>query len=160
MFSCKEPIVQFEEPQPADVKSLLKIPEKLYGNYSNENDSIKLIISSSLIIKKFAVSDSIGYYFNDTIFNLETDQIKKFRGHYYINDLLSNNNWDVHKIKLRSGFLTIEGISTEEEISNLEQITETKNDTTKTFVVKPTKKQFKVFLKKNGFNSGEVFIKN
>jgi hypothetical protein len=55
--------------------------------------------------------------------------------------------------------LNINGIETENEISLLENITESKKDTAKPFTIKPTKRQFKEFIKKNGFSNGEIYIK-
>ena len=55
--------------------------------------------------------------------------------------------------------LNLNDISTKEEIEILEEITETKKDSSETFVIKPSKKQFRAFVKKNGFSKGEVYIK-
>jgi hypothetical protein len=53
----------------------------------------------------------------------------------------------------------LSSIETENELKLLESITETKMDTTKPFKIKPTKKQFKEFIKKNGFSEGKIYLK-
>ena len=63
------------------------------------------------------------------------------------------SNWD------RELHRNMNDISTNEEIEMLEEIMETKKDTALTFVIKPTKKQFREFVKKNGFSNGEMYIK-
>jgi hypothetical protein len=113
--------------------------------------------------KIIKINDSLfsNYVYSDTIFNLKkTDVLKKFKGYYFLNKSIEKTGfWEVEKLKLTKGVLKINGIETENEISLLETITESKRDTVKPFTIKPTKKQFKEFIKKNGFVEGETYLK-
>lgn len=98
--------------------------------------------------------------FKDTIFSINKGNVlKKMKGYYFLNIKHSENNWVVKKLYLKKGLLNLNDISTNEEIEILEEITETKKDSSETFVIKPTKKQFREFVKKNGFSNGEVYLK-
>ncbi|MEW5677250.1 hypothetical protein ABGT15_13125 [Flavobacterium enshiense] len=116
-------------------------------------------------LEKFSVkriSDSLftNYIYTDTIFNINEENIlRKTKGHYFLSSKDSENSWSVKKLSLKNGQLNLNNISTNEEIELLEEITETKKDTAKPFVVKPTKKQFKEFVKRNGFTEGEIYLK-
>lgn len=117
--------------------------------------------------EKFAVkriSDSLftvtDYIYSDTIFNISRENVlRKTKGYYFLNSKDKENNWSVKKVLLKNGQLNINPISTNQEIELLEKITGTKKDTVKPFVLKPTKKQFKEFVKRNGFTEGEVYLK-
>ncbi|WP_130734648.1 hypothetical protein [Flavobacterium sp. J27] len=61
----------------------------------------------------------------------------------------------MQKLFLQKGQLYINTIISESEITLLETLTESKKDTVKPFVLKPTKKQFKEFVKRNGFTEGD-----
>lgn len=96
----------------------------------------------------------------DTIFSINNDNVlRKMKGHYFLNIKHSNNNWIVKKLFLKNGLLNMNDISTKQEIEMLEEIMETKKDTALPFVIKPTKKQFREFVKRNGFSNGESYIK-
>jgi hypothetical protein len=55
--------------------------------------------------------------------------------------------------------LILSGIYSNQEIESLEQLTETKRDTIFPHNFRPTKKQFKKFVKENGFEENEVYYK-
>jgi hypothetical protein len=143
------------------LKDTLKISE-LDKNEIIKNDTLYKLNSNEKY-KIIKINDSLfsNYVFSDTIYNLKkTDVLKKFKGYYFLNKSIEKNGfWDVEKLNLTNGVLTINGIETENEISLLENITESKKDTVKPFTIKPTKKQFKEFIKKNGFSNGEIYFK-
>jgi hypothetical protein len=143
------------------LKDTLKISE-LDKNEIIKNDTLYKLNSNEKY-KIIKINDSLfsNYVFSDTIYNLKkTDVLKKFKGYYFLNKSIEKNGfWEVEKLNLTNGVLTINGIETENEISLLENITESKKDTVKPFTIKPTKKQFKEFIKKNGFSNGEIYFK-
>lgn len=111
-------------------------------------------------VKKLNDTLFTNILFKDTIFSINKENVlKKMKGYYFLNIKHSEKNWVVKKLHLKNGLLNLNDISTNEEIEMLEEITETKKDSSKTFVIKPTKKQFREFVKKNGFSKGEVYIK-
>ena len=111
-------------------------------------------------VKKLNDTLFTNVLFKDTIFSINKENVlKKMKGYYFLNIKHSENNWVVKKLYLKNGLLNLNDISTKEEIEMLEEITETKKDSSETFVIKPTKKQFREFVKKNGFSKGEVYLK-
>ncbi len=111
-------------------------------------------------VKKINDTLFTNILYKDTIFSINRENVlKKMKGYYFLNIKYSENNWIVKKLHLKNGLLNLNDISTKEEIQMLEEITETKKDSSTIFVIKPTKKQFREFVKKNGFSDGEVYIK-
>jgi len=113
--------------------------------------------------KFIPLNDTIisGFVFTDTIFNLKKkDKLKKFKGHYFLNKPIGqSDDWEVLKLSLHKGVLKMNAIFTQYEIDLLEDITNTVKDSSHPFIVNPTKKQFKEFIKKNGFTEGETFVR-
>ena len=109
------------------------------------------------------INDSLfsNYVLYDTIFIINKDHVlKKLKGHFFLNKRINKSDfWAVEKLSYSNEILNINRIETEEEMKLLQSITETKMDSTKPFSVKPTKKQFKEFLKKNGFVNGDTYLK-
>jgi hypothetical protein len=105
--------------------------------------------------------DTIIVHFDviDTIFNISKgDVLKKFKGYYFLNRP-EGNDWSVQSLSLKKGILTISYISID-GIQKLGNITETASDT----ILLPinfnlTKKQFKTFVKQNGFDEQEIFMR-
>jgi hypothetical protein len=86
--------------------------------------------------------------------------MKKLKGHFFLNKRINKSDfWAVEKLSYSNGILNINRIETEEEMKLLQSITETKMDSTKPFSVKPTKKQFKEFIQKNGFVNGATYLR-
>ncbi len=137
-----------------NIKELSKFESLRNDTIINSNTSEKYPVKR--------ISDSLftNYVYLDTIFNLTNgDILRKLKGYYFLNTKSGDNSWNVKKVYLKNGQLNINDISTDEEIVLLEEITETKKDTIKPFTIKPTKKQFKEFVKKNGFSKGEIYLK-
>jgi hypothetical protein len=96
----------------------------------------------------------------DTMFQLDYDNVvRKFKGYYFLNTRYDKANWEVKKVKLTKGQLVISSISNKLEIEKLIEITDSPNDTVPTYNFKATKKQFKVFIKNDGFIDSEIFVK-
>lgn len=109
----------------------------------------------------FVKGDTIFQHFQgtDTLFNISVDNVlKKFKGYYFLNSRYSDNAWEVKKLLLQKGILTIGNISNEGDIKKLKEITETAADTTSTHFTL-TRRQFKSFIKQNGFAEQETFTR-
>lgn len=95
----------------------------------------------------------------DTLFNLSADNVlKKFKGYLFLNNQYGDNSWGVKKISLKKGVLTVGNVSDKDDIQKLKEITETTSDTTSTnFSL--TRRQFKKFVRQNGFGDLETFTR-
>ena len=60
LFSCKEPLVQFEDAQPTNSRELNQISRKLIGTYYNSEDNTELEITKNLFIKKMILTDTVN----------------------------------------------------------------------------------------------------
>jgi hypothetical protein len=105
------------------------------------------------------VNDSmLVYKYSDTLFSLTGKNVlRKFKGYYFLNKPYGSE-WEVRKLSLSKGILTISSISDKESIENLNEIKETGADTLNHHVA-PTRKQFRKFVKSQGFIDGEEFVK-
>ena len=127
----------------------LIINDTFYDKNSNQKSKIRVVndtLFTDLVIL-------------DTVFNIiKGDILKKHKGYYFLNTRWKKT-WTVEKLSLGKGILQINSIKTEDEIRLMEIITDTKIDSAATFKVKPTKKQFQEFVKRNGFSEGEIYWK-
>ncbi len=132
-------------------------------------DSSYSIIGDTLLINKLNGSkeeiliqdDSIVRHENliDTLFNLSGDNLlKKYKGFYFLNVKYNELGWEVKKLSLEKGVLTIGSISDKEDLKKLEAITESPSDTIP-IKLSLTKRQFKRFVKENGFSSQLTFTR-
>jgi hypothetical protein len=136
----------------------------------NELDSNQTISGDTLIIdlengdRKPIIreGDSLieHVHFVDTIYDIIfLHTLRKFRGHYFLNIQVGNESWEVKKVQLTKGKLTISSITTQEEVQKLKEITEDESDTVVPYTFAPTKKQFRKFVKSEGFSDSEVFVR-
>lgn len=134
--------------------------DKLDSSYTLKQDTLVSFLNG----EKWPVdvrNDSIfGWIpFVDTVFAIhEHGVLKKFKGHYFISNRLKGANWEVKKLVLSRSKLEMSGISNPEDIQKLKAITESSQDTMP-YSFELTKKQFKRFVKDNGFSNTETFIK-
>lgn len=160
----------------ADQASILTITDKLMTRYydfdfkehkDSLNSSYKLVgdtlinLTDSTKVKVILRGDTIIQHYNatDTLFSISTDNIlKKFKGYYFLNHLYNDNAWEVNKLSLEKGVLTIASISDKGDIQKLKEISETSTDTTSTnFSL--TRRQFKNFIRRDGFGEQETFTR-
>ncbi len=195
LFAC-EPIVTFNEPQPADTDNLSKFPKRLEGQYRSLTDGSMLSVSDKLIQRiydydfklhpndldsnsrlsgdtitdlitneKFLIKregDSLirHVHYIDTLFQMDYDNVvRKFKGYYFLNIRYGKDSWKVKKVQLMKGQLIIGTMSTEPDIDNLREITESFTDTIPPYKFAPTKKQFSKFIKHDGFSDSEIFVR-
>jgi len=95
----------------------------------------------------------------DTLFSIsQTNILKKFKGYYFANSTYGKGDWVVKKLAIHKGELRINSISEKEDIDKLKSISESDIDSVP-YQFHPTKRQFKKFLKAEGFSDTEVFEK-
>jgi len=120
--------------------------------YSGTEDKLKF----DVVVKGDSTFQHWGYY--DTLFDkTKGDILRKYKGHYFLNEKVSTNNWSVTTLTKIENGLTLGTISTKDDLNNLRAVTETKSDTI--FSFRPTKKEMKKFLKGKGFSNRDTFIK-
>lgn len=100
----------------------------------------------------------------DTLFDINKgDVLKKFKGYYFLNKNYNDFGWGVQKLHLSKGDLMISKISSQEALDGLTEIKESKDDTGITIITNrkfsATKKQFKKFVKEDGFKDQDTFIR-
>jgi len=157
--------------------STLIIGEKLiqrvydfdYKIHPNQLDSTSKISGDTIInletkeqalIKRDGDSILIHIHSIDTLFLMDYDNVvRKFKGYYFLNNRLDKTSWTVKKLQLSKGQIIISSISTKQDPENLKEITETPQDTIQTYKFTATKKQFKEFIRNEGFSDSERFIK-
>ncbi|OFX22180.1 MAG: hypothetical protein A2033_14490 [Bacteroidetes bacterium GWA2_31_9] len=157
--------------------SVLKITEKTivriynleYNLCINELDKNLIIKGDSLInintnkgsvLTKNGDSLIVKIQSIDTLFKINNNNVlKKFKGYYFISTLVTSNSWEVKKIMLSQGQLTISSITNNIEIDDLMPIKESRLDSIPPYKFNPTKKQFKEFVKSDGFCDNEIFIR-
>lgn len=187
LFSCKKPIANFTEPQPSDKKNILHFPKKILGDYSNPELGFRLTINSNLITRTYSSIDTISskefktaeaenikllskisdslyiveFNIKDTLFSFKKgDVLRKLNQNYFLNVKNSDNNWNVTKLNFKHNFLTLSEIVNKTEIVLLNDITnQTSTDSIYPKTYSINKKQFKEFVKKNGFSESEIYIK-
>jgi len=131
----------------------------LDGNSKLKDDTIFNSDDNSKIPVR-AEGDSLVFHYHseDTLFSISAKNIlKKFKGYYFMSTG-DSTSWVVTKLYLSKGILSISEISTREEISTLRELTGTASDTT-CYHFKPSKKQFRKFIKEDGFKSAEYFAR-
>lgn len=192
VFAC-EPPVTFKEPQPKDVASLGKFPEKIQGKYLSSQDSTFLWITPTSLIRiydfnqKLHISqlDSNLQIIGDTLFDQNTNEgqlieiegdsivmhvnepdtlftiddlniLKKYKGYYFMNIQTPEDTWQVMKLEFSRGKLTMSGINPKDDLAQLKSLTESTQDTTP-YVFSMTRRQFKKFVRNEGFRDREEF---
>lgn len=121
---------------------------------------IDLRYKTRMPVKRDGDSLIIHYSGNDTLFQLAHGNVlRKYKGYYFMNTCYDKTHWEVHKVRLKKGQLSISEISTEEEIELLKEIAEASGDTIAQYNFSATKRQFREFVTTRGFSSSEVFVK-
>ena len=137
-----------------ELRDSLGPPYKLAGDtlINQENGTREIVL-----LKGDTIMQNANWM--DTLFNISNDNIlKKFKGYYFLNNRYYDHSWEVKNMKLKRGLLSIGSISTKEDIQKLKEITETTADTVSTHF-SLTRRQFKRFIKQEGFGDQETFTR-
>jgi hypothetical protein len=119
-----------------------------------------LTTNEKTVIKRDGDSLITHIHYIDTLFQMDYDNVvRKFKGNYFLNKRYNKTSWEVKKIQLTKGQLILSSISTELDIENLKEITETPQDTVPPYKFSAKKKQFKQFVKNDGFSDIETFVR-
>jgi len=152
-----------------DNKLIQRIYDFDYKIHPNELDSTQQIVGDTVIdfennkktpIRRDGDSLVIHVHSIDTLFQMGYDNVvRKFKGYFFLNIRWGKESWEVKKMELKKGQLVVSRISTKEEIESLKEKTETQQDTVPPYEFTITKKQFKEFVKNDGFRNSEIFVK-
>ena len=136
-------------------------PSQLDSNTRLSGDTIiNLMTNTREVVKHDGDSLVTHFHYIDTLFQMDYDNVvRKFKGYYFLNKRYDKESWDVKKIELSKGQLIVSTISTKEDIEYLKTITESKQDTAAPYKFTTTKKQFKEFIKNDGFSDSETFVR-
>jgi hypothetical protein len=117
-------------------------------------------VDANLRIDITIKGDSVFQYFDyaDTLFSFSSkDILRKFKGYYFLNHETDPNRWNVTRLGLTKHGIILGTIWDKEELENLRELTNTSSDSVYNF--RPTKKQFKKFIRTKAFQSEERFVK-
>jgi len=133
---------------------------ELDSNYKIAGDTLTYLISGEKTrIKLDADTIIIPVHMVDTLFLLSDENVlKKFKGYYFLSFLYQKQGWEVKKISLSEGNLSLSHISTQAEIDTLKELAESTYDSLP-YRFRPTRKQFKKFVKSEGFVDSETFVR-
>ena len=121
---------------------------------------INIQTKEKILIKRQGDSLITHIHYIDTLFRMDYDNVvRKLKGYYFLNKRYDKTSWEVKKIQLTNGQLILSTISTKIDIENLMEITETPQDTVSPYNFTATKKQFKEFIKNDGFSDSEIFVR-
>lgn len=134
---------------------------QLDSNYRISGDTIfNIKENESKILKREGDTIIEHIHTVDTLFQITYDNVvRKFKGCYFLNTRYDKESWEVKKIQLVKGQLVISSISTKLDLENLKEVTETPQDTVPPYKFAATKKQFKKFIKNDGFSDNEIFVR-
>ena len=133
--------------------------DSLYSEDSLSNDTIFHILTG-----EFDVINIQGSYLTQNIHWVDTlfvingfPYLKKYKGYLFLNTA-DQNGYEVKQMKLKKGILEINSITTLEEIQLLNEFEENDSDTISSPYT-PSKREFKKFIRTEGFQEGEQFVK-
>jgi hypothetical protein len=148
------------------IQRIYDLDQMMHTNQLDSNSQlsgdtlINLVNNSKEVVKRNGDSIITHVHYIDTLFQINYDNVvRKFKGYYFLNKRYDKESWEVQKMKLSKGKLMISSISDKNDIESLKTITESSEDTVAPYNFTASKKQFKEFLKNNGFSDSETFVK-
>jgi hypothetical protein len=148
------------------VQRIHDFDQKIHVSQLDSNTQIlgdtmfKLTNNSKEIIPREGDSIISHVHYIDTLFKINYDNVvRKFKGYYFLNKRYDKESWEVQKMELSKGKLIISSISDTKDIESLKTITESSEDTVAPYNFTASKKQFKEFIRNNGFSDSETFVK-
>lgn len=127
----------------------------------NGDTLINIYSLEKIPVKRFGDSILCNIRYTDTLFSIgSSGLLRKYKGYYFLNNQTDyDSSWVVKKMQLKEGKLSISSLSSQKDIEILDELTETAADTAVQRKYSVTKKQFKEFVKKDGFSEGEIFLR-
>jgi len=126
-------------------------------------DTVLISKTTGERMKVNVLNDSIYLHFVsvDTFFRIsESNVLRKMKGKYFLNYAYGDNSWSVEKMFVTRSEIAIVEIGSAEDIDKLDSIIGKVMDTTASDLhYKPTRRQFRKFVKQTGFSNGETFVK-
>jgi hypothetical protein len=148
--------------------SVIKTYDFLQKVHVSQLDSTMQIIGDSLfdldtntgqLIQVEGDSIVMRFHEVDTLFAINQQNIlKKFKGYYFLNISYTADSWQVKKLEFSHSKVILNSINTKEDFEQLKEITENKQDTLP-YTFSPTRRQFKKFVRNEGFRDSEEFLK-
>lgn len=135
--------------------------DKLDSTYRLEGDTlIDLATGQRAMVSHLGDSLVVRAHFMDTLFAMNYDNVvRKMKGYYFLNTRHGHDGWEVEKLRLAKGRFTVGKISTKQDLDTLKAITESPVDTIPPYRITATKRQFRKFVKADGFSDNETFIR-
>ncbi len=143
---------------------ITKLYEGTYRVHPNELDSTFIFEGDSILTpfskQKYLVKqdrDSLLIFANGTqeMFTLnENSLLRKYKGYYFLNTMLAKDKWSVEQVELSGENLTISKVSPTEQ-----KKPKSEEDSVDNTNLSLSRKEFKKFVRSNGFDSDEVFVR-
>jgi hypothetical protein len=133
--------------------------EELDSNWTIKNSRIIYVPTeeSFEISKQERDSFYVNFESVDTLFQIDRDHVlRRKKSYYYLNTLMYNGGWGVERLHLANKRLNYHSLSGSDDVNKLKEITGQDTDTIPFHL---SKKQFRAFIRKGGFEEKDVFIK-
>lgn len=137
---------------------------KIHRDSLEAGDSLANDTVFHLATGEFDVVNMQGEYLTqhihwiDTLFTIDGfPMLRKYKGYLFLNTTYQYG-YEVRQVKLKKGILEINSISTAEEIGMLNEFEENDSDTIAS-PYSPSKREFRKFIRTEGFQDGEQFVK-
>ena len=96
----------------------------------------------------------------DTFFEFDSEHVvRKLKGFYFLNTNIISGVWEVQKLDFGQNEVNFCSISTVFDFEDLKEVTNTSKEQVLPFKFSPTSKQFKKFVRKNGFKKCELYTR-
>lgn len=129
-----------------------------------------LVIEGNTIIDKEAgekytfnrIGDTIIIHHHEVniFFEFDSDHVvRKMKGYYFLNTHLPSGVWEVKKLNFGQKEVSLCSISNEFDFEVLKEVTNTPKEQAMPYQFSPTTKQFRKFVRKNGFRECEIYSK-
>ncbi len=149
-------VISFHEPAFQTAITLLDSIDQL--NFENDTSDIDRIDNLKTNIRIRNDTMIMKFEYSDTIFNIhKNDIVRKFKGYYFLNSRTKSGQWNVTKLGKTPTGVVVGKISSKDDLEMLRELTDTKFDTV--YLFKPSKGQFRKFIRGKGFHDEEQFVK-
>ena len=163
-FSCDDSL-KFKNPQPHNKKNINEIPSQLIGWWASADDSAVIQMKSRCVLTyEYQYRDDfnpkqLNEVKIDTLFDLDSDVIRKYKGHYYFNKFDKDEMyWEVSKLIIQQDslifnivYLKDTAIDELKKLLAIETVLKA-DDKLDYYICDPSKKEWKKLNKGNYFS--------